>query len=282
MNDGRSPTAGGPRDLPGEWRHDGRNLSYRLSLAFVIFIATTSVLIGVSSAVAGNVVALKYCLLFGLTMFLTAALGIAIRSHRRDLTTAVTVVKSHDVPVTQIAYSAVQFCLLVAVMLGMSAFLLTAAIEICVTRGDSSVSGALALIGICGLFCSSFVLAVAFGRVRRGNLSLSAQGIVQRGWSFESRLDWGSIAGITPAFNGHPLILIIGYANVDWQRRYTARIWRIDRLPPVPMIAVDCSKFDVDSLALYRYLRHYVETPGARVELGTPASITRARDANSN
>lgn len=52
--------------------------------------------------------------------------------------------------------------------------------------------------------------------------------------------------------------------------------WRIDRLPPVPMIDVDCRKFAVQRDALLDYLRHYVENPAARGELGTEAAIARA------
>ena len=89
-------------------------------------------------------------------------------------------------------------------------------------------------------------------------MTLSSHGISQRGWSVESRLDWSC-------------------ANADWNRRYTTRFWRIDRLPPVPMIPFDCRQFDVDPYGLYGYVRTYVDNPELRVELGTEAALARAR-----
>ena len=65
------------------------------------------------------------------------------------------------------------------------------------------------------------------------------------------------------AFNGHPVILMIGYTNPEWTPRYTTRLWRIDRLPPAPMIEVD-------------YFASYAESADLRSELGTTAAVARA------
>jgi hypothetical protein len=137
------------------------------------------------------------------------------------------------------------------------------------------VSSRAVLFGAFGIVFASFVVTVAAGRVRRGGVTLSSEGITQRGRSFESRLDWSAIAGVKAATDGHPYILVIGYANADWNRRYTTRFWRIDRLPPVPMVVFDLRQFDVDPYILYAYVRTYVEHPELRAELGTEAALAR-------
>ncbi|KAA0092757.1 hypothetical protein CIW49_28605 [Mycolicibacterium sp. P1-18] len=84
------------------------------------------------------------------------------------------------------------------------------------------------------------------------------------------------------AFNGHPVILLIGYANAQWTPWYATRLWRIDRIPPAPMIEVDCRKFDVDCSALHDYLACYVDGADLRAELGTAAAVERARRTGSH
>ncbi|BBY16746.1 hypothetical protein [Mycolicibacterium litorale] len=267
-------------DLPSEWKGNRRGAQYRLATIVLLALAGLSLLLGFLFSAAGTPAALKYCLLFALILTLTVGLGAAARIDRANLPSNIKTVELHGVSKTQISYSFAQYCLLIGLMSSCSAFCVIAATEIFVRQRGGSFPGASLVIGALGVFFASFVMSAALGRIRRGELILSNQGVEQRGWSFESRLEWSGIAGIVPAFNGHPVVLLIGYANAGWHRRYTTRIWRIDRLPPVPMIEVDCRKFDVDCRELYGYLRHYVDTPAAREELGTEAAIERARRAN--
>ncbi len=47
-----------------------------------------------------------------------------------------------------------------------------------------------------------------------------------------------------------------GRKGVDWDRRYTVFHWKIEQLPPVPMIQFDCRKFAIDSVVLlYHFLK---------------------------
>ncbi|MCV7170084.1 hypothetical protein H7I41_09140 [Mycobacterium manitobense] len=264
-------------DLPDGWADTTGGVRERLAIAGTLTIAAASTATAVAAALGGNVVAARYCLLFALAMALVAALGAAIGFRRVELPAALrTLGERGGVPATEIRCSGAQFALLVSVTACCAAFCLMAAVEVFVRHGGPAAATALLAAG--GLFFGSFGAAAAFGRIRRGGVTLSGRGIAHRGWSFESRLEWPAIAGITPAFNGHPTILVIGYTNADWDRRYTTRLWRIDRLPPVPMIEVDCRRFDLDPHALYGYLAAYVESADARSELGTEAALTRARN----
>jgi hypothetical protein len=239
-------------------------------------MAGTVAIAAVSGAagIAGTAPASKYFLLFALTMALVAALGATMRYRRVGLPGVVRTVVRDGSAVTEIRYSAWQFPILNALMACCAVLPVMAAAEIFTRQRAGSPTAV--LLGAVGLFFASFLVAVAFGRLRRGRLALSARGIAQRGWSFESGLEWSAVAGIKPVCTDHPAILVIGYRNADWRRRYTTRFWRIDRLPPVPMIEVDCRQFDVDPRVLYDYLRTYVDDPAVRGELGTPAALRRA------
>ncbi|WP_241566098.1 hypothetical protein [Prescottella agglutinans] len=111
--------------------------------------------------------------------------------------------------------------------------------------------------------------------VRPGAVLLTPDGIRHRGWSFESYLPWESVAGAKPAYNGYRMILLIGFANAHWTRRYTTPIWRIDKLPPVPMIELDCRKFAMDDVLLLHFVSFYANNPAMRAELGTDAARVR-------
>ncbi|MCZ8380303.1 hypothetical protein O6P37_15645 [Mycobacterium sp. CPCC 205372] len=266
-------------DLPDGWAGTTGGIRERLAIAGTLTIAAVSCATAVAAALGGNAVATRYCLLFALPMALVAALGAAIGFRSVELPAALrTVDERGGVPATEIRCSEVQFALLVSLTACCAAFCLMAAVEVFVRQRHGGPAAATALLAAGGLSFGSFGAAVALGRIRRGGVTLSGRGIAHRGWSFESRLEWPAVAGITPAFNGHPTILVIGYTNADWDRRYTTRLWRIDRLPPVPMIEVDCRRFDLDPRVLYGYLRAYVESADVRSELGTEAALTRARN----
>jgi hypothetical protein len=229
-----------------------------------------------SAGIVGSAPASKYFLLFALMMLLVAALGATMRYRRVRLADVVRTVMRDGMGATEIRYSTWQFRILIALMACGTVLPVLAAGEMFTRQLQSGPSGATVLLGTVGLFFASFLVAVALGRLHPGRIELSGRGIAQCGWSFESRLPWSAVAGVKPACNGYPAVLVIGYTNADWQRRHTTRLWRIDRLPPVPMIEVDCRKFDVDPQALYDYVRTYVDEPSARGELGTQAALSRA------
>jgi hypothetical protein len=220
--------------------------------------------------------AVKYFLMFALVMVFVLAFLPAARSQRQKLPAAIRTVVRNGMPGTEIRYSARQLWVLVGTMGSFAVCCLTAAVELFIHQ-EAGFPGAAVVPGLFGLLFASFVVAVALGRIARGEIVLSAQGMTQRGWSFESRLNWSAISGAGAVDYGSPSILVTGYANAEWDRRYTARLWRIDRLPSAPLIEIDCRRFDVDPAVLHDYLKAYVDHPELRSELGTDAAIDRAR-----
>jgi len=257
-------------DVPDEWQRFDNNARFTVATVTLVIIAFASLLFGAGLAVAGNLWGLVYTVLFAALISLVAALGVAIRVHKRDLSSATGTVNMDGSPVTEIVYSRGQFALLVALMTFLPCACLTGAVHLVVGQGVSVPSG---LLAGCGLIGATFPVGALSGRIRRGALVLSEQGGSQKGWSLESSLTWAEIAGVTAAFNDHPVILFVGYVNAKWTPRYTTRLWRIDRLPPVPMIEVDCRRFDVHAHALLYYLAFYAEHEELRAELGTPAAV---------
>ena len=270
--------AGRRAEVPDEWRRSNRDARVTVAIAAVLGIAVASLLFGAVVAVAGTLPGLVYSALFAVIMALVAALGMAIRVQRRELASAIGTMSANDSPATEISYSPRQFALLIALMTTLAGTCLIGAAHLFLDQGMSVASVLLAGFGLLG---ATFPAAALLGRVRRGQLTLSEHGVSQRGWSFESSLRWADVAGVKAAYNGHPVILLIGYTNAGWTPRYTTRLWRIDRLPPAPMIEVDCRKFDVDCTGLLDYLTSYAESADLRDELGTAAAVTRAERMGS-
>jgi hypothetical protein len=170
-----------------------------------------------------------------------------------------------------VRYSLVAFVCLVGLMCCVTAIFVLAAVD----YAAGGTRGAAAVFGVFGMGAATFVVLVLAGRVQRGRLMLSAEGIEQRGWAFTSFLPWEAFAGVKAAYNGRPEVLVIAYANAPWRKQQVVRSWKIDKLPPVPMIEVDTTQFAVPQEALYYLLKYYVEHPEARAELGTDAVAAR-------
>lgn len=270
--------AGRSSEVPDEWRRSNSAARVTVATAAVLVIAAASLVFGAVEAMAGNPAGFLYSALFAVIMSLVAAFGAASRGRRRDLASALGTVSTNGRPATEISYSPRQFALLVALMTALAGTFVIGAVHLFLSQGMSVASALLAGFGLLG---ATFPMAALLGRIRRGQLTLSEHGVAQRAWSFESSLRWADIAGVKVAYNGHPVVLLIGYTNAEWTPRYTTRLWRIDRLPPVPMIEVDCRKFDVDCYALFDYVACYAENADLRPELGTTAAVIRAERTGS-
>lgn len=132
--------------------------------------------------------------------------------------------------------------------------------------------------GLVALFFASFFVLVALGRIRRGRIILAADGIYQEGRSFESFLPWDSFVGIKAGYNGTREVLVVAYSNASWRKRQLAGPWKLDKLPPVPMIEIDTFHLAVDPTLVYHLVRFYVENPHAREELGTETVMRRVQE----
>lgn len=120
--------------------------------------------------------------------------------------------------------------------------------------------GGTVFFGVVALYFWSYPIAAAAGRLRPGSITFTLQGIHHRGWSFESFVPWEAVAGAKGAYNGYPMTLVIAYRNARWEKRYTVgRLWRIDRLPPVPLIEVDHRRTRDDAVLLHEFVMQAVE-----------------------
>lgn len=67
------------------------------------------------------------------------------------------------------------------------------------------------------------------------------------------------------------------YTNASWEKRQLSDIWKLDRSPPVSMIETGTFHLAIESNLVRHLVLYYVENPTARAELGTEASLRRAR-----
>ncbi|MCZ4558166.1 hypothetical protein O4215_21630 [Rhodococcus maanshanensis] len=266
----------GTLERPSEWR-DAR-LGGRLIASLVLggTAALVTFLVGIGCVIEGWFTAAAFVYLFWLLLVLATVFGVVIRRPRHregDIGTAA----FGGVAVTEIRHSAMVFHLMTAMVAAMTALTGGGAVAIFLNTRGQGFPGASVIFGIFGLGCAGYLVAVMTGRLRRGSLMLSPDGIRQRGWSFESNLPWAAVAGAKAVHYQFPEILVIAYSNAIWKPRYTTRFFRIDRLPPVPMIEVDTFQFAIDPVLLHHLVSYYANNAETRAELGTDAAISRAR-----
>ncbi|WP_410604957.1 hypothetical protein [Amycolatopsis sp. lyj-90] len=264
-----------PNGRPAEWP-PGDGAKYKAALVFVVLLGGACVPVGFGFVAIGKAGALKYALLFAALFLLTAAYGLVtrVRPGHRQGDIAITTYEGR--PATEIRYSQAAFTILAALMACVTAICALGAWDFLSAGEDVPAApvGA-ALLGIAALFFLSFFGFVLAGRLQRGRVVLAQQGIFQRGRAFSSFLPWEAFAGAKAAYNGTPEVLVIAYTNAPWDKRQLSGFWKLDKLPPAPMIEIDTTSFAVDPNVVYHLVRFYVENPAARAELGTDASLRR-------
>lgn len=246
-----------------------------MSIALLATIGCVAVLVGIAGGLGGQPAALRYGLAYGCLLFLIAGFGVLVRRTGDRETTRSIPIESGQGAATEIRQSRRLWSVLVALTVCCAVLTVGPAIEIYFNAPTSGFPGASVIFGVLGALFVSFLVLVVLRLVRPGAVQLTPDGIRHRGWSFESYLPWESVAGVKPAFNGHRMILLIGFANACWSRRYTTLIWRVDKLPPVPMIELDCRKFAMDDVLLVHFVSYYADNPSMRGELGTDAARAR-------
>lgn len=264
-----------PNERPAEWP-PGDGAKYKVALVFVVLIGIACVPVGFGFVAIGEPGGLKYALLFAVLFLLTAAYGLVTRispGHRQgDI--AITTYEGR--PATEIRYSQAAFTVLTLLMVCVTALCALGVWDF-LTAGDDVPAAPVgaALLGLAALFFLSFLVFVLSGRLRRGRVVLAQQGIFQRGRAFSSFLPWEAFAGAKAAYNGTPEVLVIAYTNAPWDKRQLGGVWKLDKLPPAPMIEIDTTSFALDPTVVYQLVRFYVENPAARAELGTETSLRR-------
>ncbi|MFD1811797.1 hypothetical protein [Rhodococcus gannanensis] len=256
---------------PNDWRVPRYSAAVIATVAFMFVQGVVAIVVGAAGWLAGEPAVARYGLGYALLVVLVGVFGIVSRRNIDRVSDVRTAGGA-----TEIRQSSAVWVLIVSMMTCLAALALGAAMEIALHQ--SGFPGASVVLGVFGIAVATMPMLVVARRLRRGWVRLTPSGITHRGWAFESSLGWEGVAGAKPAFNGYRMLLVIGYANADWPHRYTAPFWRIDKLPPVPMIELDCRKFDVDEVALAQLVDFYASYPDTRGELGTEAAIARFRD----
>ncbi|WP_199434005.1 hypothetical protein [Qaidamihabitans albus] len=143
---------------------------------------------------------------------------------------------------------------------------------------DATGGGRIALGGVAAALSGYFVL-VALGRVARGRIERSPEGIYQRSWSFEVFLPWRGVVRLAPRGEDGQAIYVVGFGNAPWHRRRFVNLGRKDRPLTTPGIHIPGNVLAVDPALVYHLLGYYLDNAAARAELGTEAALRRARAA---
>ncbi|RZQ62692.1 hypothetical protein [Amycolatopsis suaedae] len=252
-------------------------------LAFVLVLAVLAIPVGFGFVAAGIPGGLRYSLVFSAMLFFVAAYGYVTQlAPRRRNPDRVIALRNNNEPATEIRGSALIILLVFGTVSCLAVFFGMAAVDYFQAGPDVPAKQIPAgLCAVAALYFGSFPLLVLAGRIRPGHVVLTPNGIYQRGWTFSSQLSWEALAGgKASAYRGAPYVLAIAYANAHWERRSHTPVWKIDKLPPKPMIAINCAAFAIDRNLLYHLVMFYLNNPSARAELGTERSIERARSGD--
>ncbi len=159
--------------------------------------------------------------------------------------------------------------LFVALVTGLLALLVAALVE-----GWSSWT--LLLLLPLGVFLAHLT-NIAVGRVARGGLELTPDGVMHRGWSFSTFVPWHAVERVMPVDGGCFLVLTAGAEDVVSIERTTW--WRFDsprQVGGAPALWIDGSRFRFEAELLHVLASHYATNPLDRRTLGTAAAIERA------
>ncbi len=260
---------------PEQWptrRARGRHV---LAAVFMAVCAAVALLICAAAAATGAWLVVAFAALLSGFFLLVLAHGALVWLFPQHTERDVTLGEYRGSQALALRTSGPLFTVLVALVTCLTLLFGLATVQTLRLGGGSGLLGGV-LFGAATVFFGSFLVAVLSGRVARGVLALTPSGIYQRGRAFESFLPWEIIVGAKAAYDGtSPQVLVVASPDATWERRKATRVWRLDHLPPVPMIAVDCLTFAIDQNLIHRLVTYYVDHPQARDELGTQAALSR-------
>lgn len=146
----------------------------------------------------------------------------------------------------------------------------------------SSPPGAVsvAVLSAAGLYCLWIVIEMAGGRLARGRVVLSPQGIYHRSLTFEHFAPWYAVHAVSAEDVSGPLIVAKASPSDHTRVRRTSRAGKQQEFQLLPYVAVRGRSLAVDPAVLYHALRYYHAHPEARPELATDAGLQRIRTAN--
>lgn len=135
-----------------------------------------------------------------------------------------------------------------------------------------------------GLAFLVWLLAWWMRGIRVGALTLGSEGIALRVNSWEQSIDWEDVLLLhawdaTQRGGLYRRLDVRARKVVGWTEP-TRHEWLLGPRSTEPSLQIRCDLIDVDPVVLHYWLKFYVDTPSARGELGTPASLARAQTAD--
>ena len=118
------------------------------------------------------------------------------------------------------------------------------------------------------------VLALA-GRYVAGGVWLTPEQVISRSFGLESTIHWDRLGSISGGVNA--LVVMRAVPGTEVRHRFRAGPWHggaHGRIAGPDLGTIDTTGCAIDSAALARVLDHYLRAADARVELGTPSSLT--------
>ncbi|MEV0947313.1 hypothetical protein [Rhodococcus sp. NPDC049939] len=219
-------------------------------------IAVVCVITAWLSIIDGDYAAMKYFV--GILGFLGLAIGFSVsyqpKSHQK-LEIRERVVRGETVP--SISYSTTPTVTLCLIM-GLLGLLLAFASYDLRPQTVSEDLGGTVFFGLAAFFFWSLPLSFLIGRLAFGYIAFTSQGILQRGWAFESFLPWGSVAGALAGYNGYPTTVIVGYSNAPYEKKRTALFWRIDSPAPIPALEIDYRQMADDPTLVHEFVMNTI------------------------
>lgn len=131
-----------------------------------------------------------------------------------------------------------------------------------------------------GLYCLWIVIELAGGRLARGWVVLSPQGIHHRSLTFEHFAPWCAVHTVSAEDANGPLIVAKASPAEHTRVRRTSWAGKQQEFESLPSVAVRGRSLAVDPAMLYYALCYYHSHPEARLELATDAGWQRIRTAN--
>lgn len=266
---------------PDSWRRDAAP-RFRVSLAVIailLVIAPLGIAVTLYSEQRG--VAAWYAVAFAALGALAFWIGVESRLRlRRDGVEPITEIEIDGQRGLKIPYSR-RIHILITVFMAAFALLFVTATVGSVGKGDYFWGAFAVLFG-------SFPVLLLRGKYALGYVLVTSDGVLHRGWTFQSFLPWSGIDMIHPMQTDGPDILITARDETPWEPVQLTRLWRADKPVEIPSddgrgrkpaIHIPGKYLAADPAIVLAVLVYYGKRPEARTELASGAALRRVQSA---
>lgn len=133
-------------------------------------------------------------------------------------------------------------------------------------------------LGLSGAAAVGYVLVcIAAGRIRRGEVTITDEGVTHRTSTDESRLSWDDVAGVEAVDEKGPRLKLLALPGRTASRTEHARFVGPDTKRDLPDLVVDATLVEGDAALLAHAVAWYFSHPDARAELRSDAALRRVR-----